>query len=226
MGAVSGSRKKETPDPMVLSTEDLIKIILAILAGGAIGLEREFRDKAAGFRTLIFISAGAALFTIFSIRIGGNGDPGRIAAALVTGVGFLGAGVIMKEGTRVIGLTTAATIWFIAALGMGFGAGEYALTLVMTAIGLVVLWIVPAFEHRIDNIREEREYEITFTFQPEKPGVLDALIHTHHVQIIGKKQSKSGSRMTCTWRTVASPADHERLTQVLLSDPDIESIHY
>jgi putative Mg2+ transporter-C (MgtC) family protein len=189
-------------------------------------LEREFRDKAAGFRTLIFICVGSALYTIFSIRIGQDGDPGRIAAALVTGVGFLGAGVIMKDGARVIGLTTAATIWFIAALGMGFGAGEYALTLVMTAIGLVVLWIFPAIEHRIDNIREEREYEISFTSHPEKTAALEALFHEHHLRIIEKKQCKSGPRMTCTWRTVAPPADHERLLQVLLRDPDIETLRY
>ncbi len=211
---------------MQLYAEDLLKIILAILAGGAIGLEREFRDKAAGFRTLIFISVGAALYTIFSIRIGSGGDPGRIAAALVTGVGFLGAGVIMKDGARVIGLTTAATIWFIAALGMGFGAGEYALTLAMTAIGLVVLWIFPAIEHRIDNIREEREYEIVFTFLPEKMAALDALFHAHQLRILDKKQCKSGTRMTCVWRTIGSPGEHDRLLQIMLQDPDIESIRY
>ncbi len=211
---------------MQLYPEDLIKIILSMLAGGAIGLEREFRDKAAGFRTLIFISVGAALYTIFSIRIGADGDPGRIAAALVTGVGFLGAGVIMKDGARVIGLTTAATIWFIAALGMGFGAGEYALTLAMTAIGLVVLWIFPAIEHRIDNIREEREYEIVFTFQVEKMAALETLFHTHRLRIMERKQCKSGPHMTCTWQTAGSPAEQERLLQELLRDPDIESIRY
>jgi len=211
---------------MLLSTEDLVKILLALLAGGAIGLEREFRDKAAGFRTLIFISVGAALFTIFSIRIGVDGDPGRIAAALVTGVGFLGAGVIMKDGARVIGLTTAATIWFISALGMGFGAGEYALTLVMTAIGLVVLWVFPAIEHRIDNIREEREYVIAFAYQPEKSAALEALFHAHRLRIAEKKQCKAGSRMTCTWLAIGPPARHELLLQVLLQDPEIESLSY
>ncbi len=211
---------------MLLYPEDLIKILLALLAGGVIGMEREFRYKAAGFRTLIFICVGSTLYTIFSVRIGQNSDPGRIAAALVTGVGFLGAGVILRHGGRVIGLTTAATIWFIAALGMGFGAGEYALTLVMTLIGLVVLWIFPAIEHRIEGLREEREYEIAFPFRPEKTAALEALFHEHHLRITERKQSKNGPQMTCTWQTAGSPAEQEQLLQELLRDPEIETLRY
>lgn len=211
---------------MFLSAEDVVKILLAMLAGGAIGLEREFRDKAAGFRTLIFICVGATLFTIFSLRIGASGDPGRIAAALVTGVGFLGAGVILREGGKVIGLTTAATIWFISALGMGFGAGQYALCLLMTGIGLVVLWLLPAVEHRIDNIREEREYELVFTYLPEKIHSLETLFTEHRLRITERKQHKSGTLMTCTWKVVGPLAHHERLLQTLLWDKDIESLRY
>ncbi|HQN43268.1 MAG TPA: MgtC/SapB family protein, partial [Anaerolineaceae bacterium] len=96
---------------MYLQPEDLLKIVLAVLVGGLIGIEREYRDKAAGFRTLIFICVGAALFTILSVRLAGDKDPTRIAASIVTGVGFLGAGVILRDGGRVIGLTTAAAIW-------------------------------------------------------------------------------------------------------------------
>jgi putative Mg2+ transporter-C (MgtC) family protein len=211
--------------PVHLSIEDLIKILLSILAGGAIGIEREFRDKAAGFRTLILICAGATLFTIFSLRIG-NGDPGRIAAALVTGIGFLGAGVVLKEGGRVFGLTTAATIWFIAALGMGIGAGEYGLTLTMTAIGLVVLWIFPMIEHQIDNIREEREYEMVFLYKPQKIADLEAAVGKHHLRIIDRKQHITGNRMTCTWHIAGAPADHRRILNMLLTDKDIKSLRY
>ncbi len=211
---------------MFLTGEDLLKILLSILAGGAIGLEREFRDKAAGFRTLIFICLGATLFTIFSLRIGADGDPGRIAAALVSGIGFLGAGVILRHGGRVIGLTTAATIWFIAALGMGFGAGEYALSLVMTGIGLIVLWVFPALEHWIDNIREEREYELVFPFRTEKIASLEVLFHDHHLRVTERKHHKIGKLMTCTWKITGSPAHHEQLLYVLLADKSIESLRY
>jgi putative Mg2+ transporter-C (MgtC) family protein len=210
----------------MLSVEDLLKILLATIAGGAIGLEREFRDKAAGFRTLIFICVGASLFTIFSIRIGVGVDPGRIAAGLVTGVGFLGAGVIMKNEGRVIGLTTAATIWYIAALGMGFGAGEYTLTIIMTVLGLVVLWIFPMIEHLVDNMREEREYEVEFVFQQGKAASLEARIRENRLQITEKKQHKTGNQMTCTWHTIGAPLRHERLLQQLLKDEDIQSLRY
>ena len=92
---------------MFFAPEDLLKILLAVVVGGAIGIEREFRDKAAGFRTLIFICLGATLFTMFSLNLAGDKDPTRIASAIVSGVGFLGAGVILREGGRVIGLTTS-----------------------------------------------------------------------------------------------------------------------
>ena len=107
-----------------LLTENIIRIGFAVLIGGIIGAEREFRDKAAGFRTIILITVGSALFTIFSASM----DPGftrtRVAANIVTGIGFLGAGAIVREHGRIGGLTTAATIWLSAALGMGVGAGE------------------------------------------------------------------------------------------------------
>ena len=91
-------------------TNEMLKLGLAVLIGGVIGAEREFRDKAAGFRTIIFITIGATLFTIFSSILAGDKDPTRIAANIVTGIGFLGAGAIIREGGRVAGLTTAATI--------------------------------------------------------------------------------------------------------------------
>jgi putative Mg2+ transporter-C (MgtC) family protein len=223
---LGGKRSRRKAVDMYLSGEELIKILLSILAGGAIGLEREFRDKAAGFRTLIFICLGATLFTIFSSRLGVGGDPSRIAAAVVSGVGFLGAGVILRHGGRVIGLTTASTIWFIAALGMGFGAGEYALTLVMTGIGLIVLWVFPTLEHKIDGIREEREYELLFPYQPEKIDSLEALFREHRLRIIERKQHKTGPLMSCTWKTIGAPAQQESVLQMLLKDETIESLRY
>src|SRR5574338_1298647 len=120
-------------------TENLIKIGIAVLIGGLIGAEREFRDKAAGFRTMILITVGSALFTIFSMSM----DPGftrtRIAANIVTGIGFLGAGAIIREHGRIGGLTTAATIWLSAALGMGIGAGKLMLVLLATLAVIVIL---------------------------------------------------------------------------------------
>lgn len=139
---------------------NLIKVGMAVIVGGLIGAEREYQDKAAGFRTIILITLGSTLFTIFSLSM----DPGftatRIAANIVTGIGFLGAGAIVRDGGRIAGLTTAATIWLSAALGMGIGAGELIFVMVATIITLLVLLVFPKIEQRIDRIREARTYEI------------------------------------------------------------------
>lgn len=92
-------------------------MLVAILIGGLIGAEREFHEKAAGFRTITFICLGSTLFTMLSLELGGARDPVRIAASIVTGIGFIGAGVILRDGGRIVGLTTASTIWISAALG-------------------------------------------------------------------------------------------------------------
>ncbi len=138
---------------MFILPEDVIKLLLAVLVGGLVGAEREFRDKAAGFRTIILICVGAALFTMFSLKLGGDMDPVRIAANIVSGVGFLGAGAIMRAGGRVLGITTASTIWLAAALGMGIGGGYYLLSGAAAGIILIVLWILPALERLIGNTR-------------------------------------------------------------------------
>jgi len=137
-----------------MTPDDLLKILLAIAVGGAIGLEREYRDKAAGFRTLIFICLGSTLFTLFSVALGfGDGDPSRVASNIATGVGFLGAGAIIQDRGRIHGLTTAATIWLVAALGIGIGVGRYALVLAVTGLTLLILCVFPRVEGWIDELR-------------------------------------------------------------------------
>jgi putative Mg2+ transporter-C (MgtC) family protein len=116
-----------------------VKLTASLFLGGAIGLEREFHEKPAGLRTNIIICAGATIFTIVSLLVGQKfgQDPGRIAAQIVTGVGFLGAGAIMREGSKISGLTTAAEIWLVSAIGMTVGYGYYPLA--FSATGLVLL---------------------------------------------------------------------------------------
>src|SRR5215203_338064 len=118
----------------------LFRFFLVIIVGGLIGAEREYRSKSAGFRTMILICLGSFLFTTFSIHISG-GTNDRIASNIVTGIGFLGAGVIFKSDNQIKGLTTAATIWATAALGMGIADGEYILVLVGTVIVLTSLFL-------------------------------------------------------------------------------------
>jgi len=119
---------------------DLFSLLLAAFFGAAIGLERQISGKAAGLRTNVLICLGSAVFTIVSISIAGeSGSTTRIAAQIVTGVGFLGAGAIIQDRGGVHGLTTAATIWLVASIGMCCGSGYYLLAFISTVITLVVL---------------------------------------------------------------------------------------
>jgi putative Mg2+ transporter-C (MgtC) family protein len=130
--------------------EILLRVGLAAVLGGAIGFERELREREAGLRTHMLVSVGAALFTLvsayawtdwrFSTEDGLVFDPTRIAAQIVTGIGFLGAGAIIRQGLSVRGLTTAATLWVVAAIGMAAGAGYYAAAVITTVLVLISLW--------------------------------------------------------------------------------------
>ena len=123
------------------------RLLLAAGLGAAVGLEREYRQKPAGLRTNILIALGSALFTILSFSLGHqSGTADRIAAQIVTGIGFLGGGAILRSGNTVHGMTTAATIWVNAAIGVAAGMGQYALATVTAALTLVVLAILPPVE--------------------------------------------------------------------------------
>jgi len=123
------------------------RLLLAAGLGAAIGLEREYRQKPAGLRTNILIALGSALFTILSSLMGRDaGTADRIAAQIVTGIGFLGGGAILRTRNTVHGMTTAATIWVNAAIGMAAGAGHFALATVAAGLTLVVLAVLPPIE--------------------------------------------------------------------------------
>ena len=144
--------------PSLSWEEALLRVVIAAVLGGAVGLERELRDRAAGFRTHMLVSIGSALFTIVSayafrdFLVGGGAvvraDPTRIAAQIVTGIGFLGAGAIIRQGGSIRGLTTAATLWVTAAIGMAVGAGYYGGAVITTAVVLVSLWPLRILAHR------------------------------------------------------------------------------
>jgi putative Mg2+ transporter-C (MgtC) family protein len=130
----------------------MLRLLTAAGLGAAIGLEREIRRKPAGLRTNILIALGAALFTTISIEFARVGEtPGRIAAQVVTGIGFLGAGTILRTEGTVQGMTTAATIWVNAAVGMAAGAGEYSVAAMSTAVTLAVLGLLPIAERYFER---------------------------------------------------------------------------
>jgi putative Mg2+ transporter-C (MgtC) family protein len=132
--------------------EIVLKLLMAMICGGAIGFERELSRKAAGLRTNVLICMGAALYMIVSRHISGGAaftDPARLAAQVVTGIGFLGAGVIMQSRGSITGLTTAATIFLVGAVGISIGEGMFGIAAISTALIIVVLVLLRRVEHQI-----------------------------------------------------------------------------
>src|ERR1700748_3348720 len=140
-----------------ISSSDLIKVGIAIFCGAVLGLERQYKNKTAGFRTIILICLGSTIFTMISQRAGQG-----VNINLVTGVGFIGAGVIFKDNISVNGLTTAAVIWVAAAIGMANGSGNYLLALITTGLTIGVLLLFHLFENYLDRINHEKLLYVTF----------------------------------------------------------------
>ena len=130
-----------------MSVDYAWRLLLAAAMGAVLGLEREYRQKPAGLRTNILIAIGSCLFTILSMTLtAGAGDQSRVAGQIVTGIGFLGGGAIMRNRNTVHGMTTAATIWVNAAIGIAAGTGQYLLATTTTALTLAVLVVLPSVE--------------------------------------------------------------------------------
>ncbi|TDE16671.1 MgtC/SapB family protein [Dyadobacter psychrotolerans] len=204
---------------MELLTEDIYKLLLSFLLGAIIGTEREYRSKSAGLRTLILIAVGSTLFTIISIKIGP--DAGRIAANIVTGIGFLGAGIIFREDNRVVGLTTAAIVWVTAALGMGIGAGMYAISLgsfIIAGLSLVILTPIQKLIRRKSQIRN---YRLMCIYQKKTLKDYEEIFKNHNLKILRGEQNRSGSHISGSWTLQGAEKEHEELTEHLLNDPDI-----
>jgi putative Mg2+ transporter-C (MgtC) family protein len=175
-------------DVLSLGWDDtLLRVAIAAALGGAIGLERELDEKAAGLRTHILVSVGSALFTLVS-AYGFSGilehsgsqvlvrlDPSRIAAQIVTGIGFLGAGVIFRQGFTIRGLTTAASLWLVAAIGMAAGAGYWAGAVLATAAGVVSLRPLEWLKERMIPQRAASRLVVELSEGETSGSVLDAL---------------------------------------------------
>ena len=133
-----------------VETEIIIKLVLAAVFGMLVGLERELHKKPAGMRTHAFVCMGAALFTILSYSFAGSGvDTSRIAAGVVTGIGFLGAGVVFQAKNHIRGITTAAELWVLAAIGVALGTGMYYAATISTVIVLFILWPAKFLESKV-----------------------------------------------------------------------------
>lgn len=162
--------------------EIIFKLTLACILGGVIGLERESLNRPAGFRTYTLVCVGSALAMVVSIDMyyqfyrTVNADPGRIAAQVVSGIGFLGAGTIMKEGATVRGLTTAAGLWVVACIGLAVGAGMYIPAIATTVLILFVLIYFIRFEQHFTGMRLYKGIVMVVDDQPGQVGIIGSIL--------------------------------------------------
>ena len=199
------------------------RLLLSLAVGAAIGAERETRGKAAGFRTMTLICFGSTLFTMASVRLTEDlGDPSRVAAQIVTGVGFLGAGAIMRDGPRVSGLTTAATIWITAALGMGIASGGWKTALTAAVLTMLVLVTFPYVERMID-LRRESEH-VTITCAREDVGRLDELVAASGLAVVNRTLGREHATVTLSWTLIGRHELHVALVEQLFEDPDVQAL--
>ena len=152
------------------NSDILIRIIFSIILGSIIGLERELTNKSAGLRTQIMVCLGSCLFTILSIygfstavTLYPLGDPSRVAAQIITGIGFIGAGTVLRQGLTVTGLTTASTLWIVAAIGMACGCGQINIATVTTVLAVGILVLIRIFEIKLlpKNLKHLRKVKIS-----------------------------------------------------------------
>lgn len=218
-----------------LPSDIVIKLALAVLVGGLIGAEREYRSKSAGFRTLTLICLGSTIFTIFSQIIGagaapGGGNPDRIASNIVTGIGFVGAGVIFKGDTsasKVSGITTAAMIWVTAGLGIAIGAGYLLVSILATILVLTVLFVFSLLESWIDRVNQIRTYKIVCLFENEPLHRYEELFKCHHLKFRRSSQRKSADdTMTGEWVVQGSERNHRHCIHEVLLDKTIREFEF
>jgi len=195
-------------------------ILLSVVIGILIGSEREYKNKSAGLRTLILVTTGSCIFTILSIKIGGS-NPDRIAANIITGIGFLGAGAIFKEDNRVSGLTTATTIWICSALGMAAGAGQIEIAIIGTVVVLIVLFLLKYLEKYIDQKNRTIKYELVFTESSSNLEYYEKLIRSFGLKFGRKSQSKSDSKIRININISGPILAHDQLMQSLLKDANL-----
>ena len=191
---------------MSIDYEILVRFLLAALWGGLVGTEREYHNKSAGFRTMIMISVGSCFFTMMSEVIGEVANADRIAANVVTGIGFLGAGVIFRGENRVNGITTAATIWVVAAVGMGIGAGRY-------------------FASASASI-QARIYKIQYTDQENARVAIEQLLTRANLKFRLTGEIKRGDHLDQHWQVSGKAKNHDLFIAALKKMDKINRFEY
>jgi len=202
------------------------RLLVACLLGGAVGLERELNRKASGVRTNLLICMGSAFFTLLSAVLAGDANPdkGRVASNIVQGIGFLGAGLILHNRSRVSGLTSAASVFVVASIGMACGAGLYAAAAVGAVIVIVALEAVGFLERRANLKAYPQVYEARGRDQTAMlSSILDAMDKAGE-RLTAVERDTIGDLQRVSFPLTATNRKHERLRGKLLSEPAIDAL--
>lgn len=184
----------QLPLPFQITDEELLKLGFAVFCGGLLGIERQYKNKTAGFRTIILITLGSALFTMVAQKAGLG-----VNINVITGIGFIGAGVVFKDNIGVSGLTTAAVIWVAAAIGMAAGAGDYPLALITTISTLLILMLFSLLERYIDKVHHDKLFIIVFADTDyENLVMVEEIIKSQHLKSRRRQINKIGEHLQAT----------------------------
>jgi putative Mg2+ transporter-C (MgtC) family protein len=207
--------------------ESMVRLLLAAILGGAIGLERELRHRPTGLRTNLFICFGAAMYTILSFKLAGEftGDHTRIAAQIIPGIGFIGAGSIIHARAGVTGLTSAATLFVVASIGMACGGGLYAPAVFATLMILLSLVLLGRLEERFSLKTFTTGYEVTGQDSDRVIGAVNSVLEDEHKVMqtvsVGRVAEKSKVQFTVE----GTRKEHESLQARLRLLPEVEQVH-
>jgi len=202
----------------------LFKLLLAVVLGGVIGLEREIAGKPAGLRTNILICVGATFFTHLSIHIGGPANPDRIAANILSGMGFIGAGTILHMRGSVTGLTSAATIWVVAAIGMAAGTALYVEALGATAVVMVVLAGLGRVERAVGRRAIGSHLTIHARPEPNPVGELQNLVERTGLEIVGIECRRQDVDLVIELDLRGPKRFHEQSVAAVVHHPAVRSV--
>lgn len=204
----------------------LIKIFLALTLGGILGMERQYHDKPAGYATNCLICLGAMLFTVLSEYMGAaGGDPGRISAQIVTGVGFIGAGSILRDGNKISGLTTAAGVWLVAAIGMAVGYGQYVLAALSAAS---ILLIQLGVRKTLKLVEFVKHYDTIYLTCEPKWNVVDKItkqIEKQNVSVLKREVTKQDNVFHVSLVATFTGHEFQNVTKELLEMPEVYSLY-
>lgn len=208
--------------------QDLLSLSVALALGAFIGLERELSDKAAGLRTNILICVGSCLFAILSRLLADSigTDVTRIAAQIVSGIGFLGAGAIMREGEHVTGLTTAATIWVVAAIGVTVGFGYYSLAAAAAVMTLVVQGVFPHLDTMIDELRQRHTFKITSDLDDDGLEQIKTIFRNSDVKVLRRKLMKRANLYFSEWYVAGPRLEQKNVVRMLLDNKHVRELTY